>query len=171
MFLSVTTLDPTLQQRMEPRTSTPERRLDAIRRLSEAGVPVGVNVAPVIPGLTDHEVPAILAAAAEAGARWAGFVPLRLPLGVAPLLEQWLETHFPDRKGKVLGRVREIRGGRLNDPRFGSRMRGEGPYAEGIRALFHAGCRKAGLNREKLHLSTDAFRRPGQLDLWQNGGG
>jgi DNA repair photolyase len=169
VYLSITTLDPELQRVMEPRASTPARRLEAVRTLSEAGVPVGVLVAPVIPGLTDHELPAILAAAAEAGARTAGFVPLRLPYGLAELFEQWLEMHFPQRKEKVLHRIREIRGGKLNDPSFGSRMRGEGEYAEQIRALFHVACRKAGLNEQAIELSTASFRRPspgGQLGLF-----
>lgn len=168
-FLSITTLDGELQRAMEPRTSIPARRLDAIRELAAAGVPVGVMVAPVIPGLTDHELPAILRAAAEAGARWAGFVPLRLPLGVAPLWEDWLEHHRPARKARVLNRLREIRGGKLNDARFGNRMRGEGVYADGIRALFQTVCKQLGLNGQPLHLSTEAFRRPdpsGQMGLF-----
>lgn len=169
VFLSITTLDETLQRVLEPRTSVPARRLDALSKLAAAGVPVGVMMAPVIPGLTDHEIPGVLRAAAEAGARFAGFVPLRLPGAVAPLFEQWLELHFPDRKDKVLNRVRAIRGGQLNDARFGSRMHGEGIFAEQMRALFHVACRKEGLNREPLRLSTAAFRRPdpaGQLALF-----
>jgi DNA repair photolyase len=130
-------------------------------------------VAPVIPGLTDHELPAILQAAADAGACTAGFVPLRLPLGVKDLFEHWLETHFPERKEKVLGRVRGMRGGKLNDPNFRSRMRGEGAYAEQIRALFHVARRRAGLSQDWPGLSTDSFRRPdptGQLGLFDGGG-
>ncbi|CAN5830843.1 PA0069 family radical SAM protein [soil metagenome] len=169
VFLSVTTLDPKLQQVMEPRTSIPARRLDAIRQLSEAGIPVGVMVAPVIPGLTDHELPAILDEAKAAGARLAGYVPLRLPLGVAPLFEDWLERHFPERRDRVLNRLREIRGGKLNDARFRTRMRGEGVYAEHLRSLFQLACRRAGMNQEPLHLSSAAFRRPdpaGQIGLF-----
>jgi len=161
--LSVTTLDPALQRRMEPRTSTPARRLAAIEKLAAAGVPVGVMVAPVIPGLTDHEIPAILKAAADAGATSAGFLPVRLPYGVAALFESWLETHFPDRKEKVLGRIREVRGGKLNDPRFGSRMRGEGTYVEQLAALFRTSCEKLGMNRERRKLSTRAWRGPARL--------
>ena len=160
VYLSVTSLEKKLQRVLEPRASTPERRLEAIHRLSEAGVPTGVMVAPVIPGLTDHELPAILEAAAKAGARSAGFTPLRLPLGVADLFEQWLDTHFPERKHKVLGRLREMRGGKLNDSQFGSRMRGKGAYAEQLRGLFHTIYRRAGLNQERVKLSTAAFRRP-----------
>src|SRR5437763_1012273 len=125
VFLSVTTLDASLTAKLEPRTSVPARRLAAIETLAKAGVPVGVLTAPVIPGLTDHELPAILAAAANAGAKYAGFVPLRLPGAVAPLFERWLADHFPDRKDKILNRVRSIRGGKLNDPNFGSRMHGQ----------------------------------------------
>lgn len=158
--LSITTLDTDLQRAMEPRACTPARRLLAIRTLADAGVPVGVNVAPVIPGLSDHEMPRILAAAAEAGATRAGFIMLRLPYAVKGLFETWLAQHYPQRKAKVLGRVREVRGGRLNDPRFGTRMRGEGPYAEQIADLFHVTRRKLGLDRDRRPLSTAAFRRP-----------
>jgi DNA repair photolyase len=114
-------------------------------------------------------VPAILRAAARAGATFAGFVPLRLPLGVAALFEEWLEAHRPERKERVLARLREIRGGRLNDPRFGARMRGEGVYAEGIRTLFHVARRRAGLGERWSPLSSAAFRVPGaggQLGLF-----
>lgn len=172
--LSITTLDPELQRRMEPRTSPPEKRLEAIAHLAGRGIPVSVMVAPVVPGLTDHEIPAILKAAAEAGARTAGFVPLRLPGAVAGLFESWLQERFPDRKEKVLSRVRALRGGRLNDPRFGSRMRGEGIFAEQIAALFATAARRHGLDGRFPPLSTAAFRRPaaasqspaGQLSLF-----
>jgi DNA repair photolyase len=169
VFISVTTLDAELARTMEPRTAQPARRLQAIEALAKAGVPVGVLVAPLIPGLTDHEMPAILAAAAKAGAQSAGFEPIRLPLAVAPLFEDWLARHLPDRKEKVLAGIRAIRGGKLNDPNFGSRMRGQGIFAEQFSALFHAACRKAGLNRETLELSTAAFRRVerGQLSLFE----
>lgn len=170
VHLSVTTLDAELQRKLEPRASSPGRRLAAVEALAKAGVPVGVLVAPLIPGLTDHELPAILRAVADAGARWAGFVPLRLPLGVADLFDQWLERHYPDRRGRVMHRVREVRGGRLNDPRFGSRMRGEGEYADQLRALFRVTARRVGLNGEpRPELSVSHFRRPdptGQLGLW-----
>jgi len=128
-------------------------------------------VAPVIPGLTDHEIPTILGAARDAGATAAGFVLLRLPHGVSEIFADWLERHYPDRKDKVLNRVREMRGGALNDPRFGSRMRGEGVFAEQIRALFETSCRRLGLNESRASLSTDAFRRPvrdGQLGLFES---
>ena len=159
VFVSITTLDANLARIMEPRTSTPELRLDAIRTLTEAGVPAGVMVAPVVPGITDHEMPKILAAAAEAGAKWAGFVVLRLPWAVAPLFEQWLEEHFPDRKEKVLNRVRDLRGGKLYDAQWGVRGRGEGIFADQIDALFEISCRKLHLNEEDRELSTAHFRR------------
>jgi DNA repair photolyase len=122
---------------------------------------VGVMVAPVIPGLNDHELPAILEAAYEAGARTAGCITLRLPHAVSSLFEEWLTAHFPDRKAKVLGRIREVRNGKLNDPRFGSRLKGEGKYAEHIRALFEVTCAKIGYDRERRPLSTAAWRGPG----------
>ncbi len=171
VMLSVTTLDPELARRMEPRASHPRDRLRAIRHLAASGVPVGVSVAPVIPGLTDHEIPAILEAAAEAGASFAAWVLLRLPGAVAGLFEQWLEAHFPERKRKVLERVRALRGGKLYDPRFGVRGRGEGIFAEQIKALFAAGVRKAGIPQKRPELSTAAFRRPetdGQLRLFES---
>jgi DNA repair photolyase len=165
VFVSITSLDGALQRKMEPRASPPERRLEALRALSAAGVPVGVLVAPVILGLTDHEMPAILAAAAKAGATTAGYVPLRLPYAVKEIFERWLDDHFPDRKEKVLGRIRSIRGGRLNDPNFGSRLHGEGIFAEELRALFRIASRRAGIGERKIELSTDAFRRPGGNQL------
>jgi DNA repair photolyase len=161
VFLSVTTLDGDLARRMEPRASQPAGRLEAVAELARAGVPVGVLVAPVIPGLTDHELPAIVEAAAAAGARHAAYVLLRLPLGVADVFEQWLTRHFPDKKDRVLNRLRSLRGGRLNDPRFGHRMRGEGEVARLIRQLFAVACRRAGIRGRGPELSADAFRRPG----------
>jgi DNA repair photolyase len=168
VMISLTSLDSDLRAVLEPRTSPPAARLAAIRRLAAAGVPVGVMVAPVIPGLNDHEIPRIIAAAAEAGAQFAGKVVLRLPLAVAPLFEDWLGRHFPDRKEKVLNQVRALRGGRLNDSQFGSRMRGEGPLAEQIAQLFRVACRRAGMADEGPELSTASFRRiePGQRELW-----
>lgn len=171
--ISVTTLDPKLQQVMEPRTSAPRLRLEAIRALSEAGIPVGVMVAPIIPGLTDHEMPAILEACREAGATSANYVLLRLPFAVKTLFEEWLHTHFPDRAGKVLGRMKQTRGGKLYDAKFGQRMRGEGEYADQIRALFAATCTKLRFNEKREPLSVDSWRgdeiaaqgRP-QLDLF-----
>jgi DNA repair photolyase len=160
VFLSVTTLDRSLARVLEPRAAQPEARLAAITSLAEAGVPVGVMTAPVIPGLNDHEMPAILTAARQAGARFAGYTMVRLPLGVAPLFEQWLARHFPDRKDKVLSRIRSLRGGKLNDSRFGVRMKGEGELAQVIHNLFTLGCKQAGIEKRRLDLSTAAFRRP-----------
>jgi DNA repair photolyase len=161
IFLSITTLDPTLARQLEPRTSHPASRLKAIEALSQAGIPVGVNVAPLIPGLTDHEMPAILKAAAEHGAQWAGFTPVRLPLAVRPLFEEWLEVHFPLKKEKVLSAIRDIRGGQLNDSNFGSRMRGQGPRADHLSKMFHLYTRKYKLNEKDPQLSVDHFQRPG----------
>jgi len=160
--ISLTSLDRELQRTLEPRTSSPARRLRAMERLSAAGIPVMVLIAPVIPGLTDHELPGLLAAARDAGAEWAGWVPLRLPGAVAPLFERWLEDHAPERREKVLHRIREMRGGGLNDPRFGSRMRGEGVYAEQLGALFRTTARRLGFTEPSPSLSVAAFQRPGQ---------
>jgi DNA repair photolyase len=160
--VSVTTLDAELARTMEPRTSSPELRLRAIETLAKAGVPVGVMVAPVVPAITDHEMPKILAAAADAGATSAGFVVLRLPWAVAPLFEKWLDEHFPDRKDKVLNRVRDLRGGKLYDAKWGVRGRGEGIFAEQFRAIFDVTCRKLHLNERSYELSTAAFRRRGR---------
>jgi DNA repair photolyase len=160
VFVSVTTLDRDVARIMEPRTSQPEMRLAAIETLAKAGVPVGVMVAPVVPAITDHEMPKILAAARDAGATQAGFVVLRLPWAVAPLFEKWLDEHFPDRKDKVLNRVRDLRGGKLYDAQWGVRGRGTGIFAEQIESIFDVTCRKLGLNETRSELSTEAFRRP-----------
>ena len=167
--LSITTLRRDLRRVMEPRTSIPARRLAAVRALSAAGIPVGINVAPLIPGLNDHELPEILAAAREAGASHAGMMLLRLPFGVRELFGEWLEQHFPERRDKVLGRIREVHGGRLYDSRFGRRGRGRGPFAEHLWSLFRVSCRKLGLNRRVPALATEAFLRPergGQMRLF-----
>src|SRR5688572_28208872 len=158
--LSITTLRNEVQRVMEPRAATPARRLDAIRKLTAAGIPCGVMVAPVIPGLTDHEMPEILERAAEAGAIRAGYIMLRLPYAVKELFEDWLGRHFPDRKRKVLNRLRDLRGGALYDSRWNVRMTGEGPFAEQVKQVFEVACRRHGLNRDRFSLSTDAFRRP-----------
>jgi DNA repair photolyase len=162
VFLSITTLDGELARKMEPRASHPHDRLAAVARLSAAGIPTGVMMAPIVPAITDHEIPKVLEAAAEAGAHTAGYVLMRLPGAVAGLFEGWLAEHFPDRKEKVMHRIQELRGGRMNDPRFGSRMRGEGIYAEQIRSTFHTFRRKHGLDKLFPALSTAAFRRPGE---------
>jgi DNA repair photolyase len=156
--ISVTSLDSKLQRVLEPRTSLPEVRLEAISQLRAAGIPAGVMVAPIIPGLTDHEVPRILEACAKAGAQFAGYTIVRLPWAVAPLFEHWLEERFPDRKEKIFGRIRDLRGnGRLNNSQWRTRMTGEGIFAEQIASLFEIGCRRAGIG-ERPTLSTAAFR-------------
>ncbi len=167
-MISITTLDTELARKMEPRTSSPRRRLEAIRALAAAGVPVGVMVAPIIPGLTDHEIPTILAAAAAAGATTAGYIPVRLPFAVKDLFERWLADHFPDRKEKVLNRIRSLRGGKLNDANFVTRMRGEGIWADQLKSMFKLAKRRAGLDGPFPSLSTAEFRKPegGQLELW-----
>jgi len=157
--ISVTSLDAELQRVLEPRTSPPSARIETIRQLRSAGIPAGVTVAPIIPGLTDHEVPRILEACCQAGAQFAGYTIVRLPWAVAPLFEHWLEEHFPDRKEKILGRIRNLRGnGRLNNSQWRTRMTGEGIFAEQIASLFEVGCRRAGIG-ERPKLSTAAFRR------------
>jgi DNA repair photolyase len=160
VIVSVTTLDGELGRQLEPRATQPFGRLAAIKELAKAGVPVGTLIAPVIPGLTDHELPSIVAAVAAAGVSFVGYTMLRLPYAVAPLFEQWLERHAPEKKERVLGRIRSVRGGKLNESRFGVRMRGEGVLAEQIHALFSVACKKAGLEGRRLNLSTAAFRRP-----------
>ncbi|MDZ7690633.1 MAG: PA0069 family radical SAM protein [Balneolaceae bacterium] len=163
--LSITTLDRDLAQKMEPRTSRPQRRLQAIEKLAEAGIPVGVNVAPIIPGLTDHECANILEAAANAGASHAGYTIVRLPFGVKELFQDWLEQHFPDRKEKVLNRIRDIRDGKLNDPNFGSRFRGEGNFAAQIKDLFNVHSKRFGLNKNLSSLTAENFRPGGGSQL------
>lgn len=163
--VSVTSLDPDLQRVLEPRTSSPNARLEAIKMLSDAGIPVGVMVAPIIPGLTDHEVPRIVEACAKAGAQFAGYTIVRLPWAIAPLFEHWLDEHFPDKKEKVLSRIRHIRNGKINDPRWGFRTKGEGIFAEQIGAMFEVSCRRFGIGA-RPELSTASFRRvTPQLEL------
>jgi DNA repair photolyase len=163
--LSLTTLDGSLARVLEPRASAPHERLRAIERLAEAGIPTTVMVAPVIPGLTDAELPALLSAAASAGATRAGKIVLRLPHGLRDLFDDWLATHRPQRRQKVLHRLESLRGGQLNDPRFGHRLRGEGRFAEQISGLFDLMARRHGLDEPHPPLSTAAFRRPGGTQL------
>jgi DNA repair photolyase len=160
VFLSITSLDPELARRMEPRAATPERRLAALATLHAAGVPTGVMVAPVVPGLNDSEIPTILARAAEAGAQTASWTLLRLAKPIDQLFIDWLGRNYPNRRERILNRIRECRDGNLSDSRFGVRMRGEGEYAQQIRALFRAAARKCGLDRPLPELSAAAFRRP-----------
>ena len=167
--VSVTTLDRSLARRMEPRAATPARRLGAIRRLTEAGIPTGIMLAPVIPAINDAEIEDILAASAAAGAVGAGYVLLRLPLEIKELWREWLAEHYPDRAERVMSLVRQTRGGRDYDAAFGRRMRGQGPYAELIRRRFKLAAKRHGLDREAPALDTTRFApppRPGdQLSL------
>jgi len=171
VFLSVTTLDDDLKRRMEPRAAAPAARLAAVRRLTEAGVPAGVMYAPVIPAINDHELERIVEQAAKVGAESVGYLLLRLPREVKDLFYEWLDAHFPDRAGRVRSRIHEMRDGRDNDPRFGWRMRGTGPWAELLERRFETACRRHGLlDRGQIALETSRFRPPravrGQLSLW-----
>ncbi len=166
--VSVTTLDAELKRKLEPRAAAPQARLGVVRELAAAGIPVSVLVAPVIPAITDHELESIVQAAAAAGVRSAGYVLLRLPHDLAALFREWLAEHYPQRAQHVMSLVNEMRGGRDNDPRFGSRMRGTGPFAELLRARFQLACARSGIGRGRsLPLATTLFRppRPGQLEL------
>ena len=168
VYISVTTLDPELARLMEPRASTPENRLKAIRTLADAGVPVGVMAAPMILGLNDHELPRILEAAADHGAVDAGYVPLRLPHGVKDVFLDWVGRHYPDRRDKVESQIRATRGGELNDPDFHSRMRGRGVFADHLQALFQIARKRYGLDKDRRPMDASNFRRPlpgGQLRL------
>lgn len=158
--ISVTSLDPKVHRTLEPRATRPERRLAAIRTLSSAGVPVHVNVSPIIPAITDGDLEAILDAAADAGARTASYIPVRLPYEVAPLFRAWLDAHYPDRAGKVMAQIQSLRGGRDNDAQFYSRMKGAGVWAQLLRTRFQRACRKLGLNATQVTLRTDLFRAP-----------
>ena len=171
VFISVTTLEQSLARELEPRTSSPQARLNAIGQLAAAGIPTGVMVAPLIPGLNDEEVPSILQAAAAAGAATAGTILLRLPHSVAPVFEQWLQAHLPpEKQQRILNRIRDCRGGQLNDSSFGSRMRGQGPYAETLSATFKTFARKYGLEGRLPPLDSSQFRPPqnanGQKNLF-----
>jgi DNA repair photolyase len=167
--ISVTTLDRTLARKMEPRAAAPQRRLEAIRALSAAGVPVSVMAAPIVPAINDSEIERILEAARDAGAREAGYVLLRLPLELKELFREWLATELPDRAARVISILRSMHGGKDYIAAFGIRQRGTGPYAEQIGARFRLAARRLGLNERHLKLRTDLFQRPvprgGQLSL------
>ena len=161
VFVSVTSLDNKLSSRLEPRASAPHRRIQAIAALTAAGIPTSVNVAPIIPALTDIWIEAIVEQAAAAGALSAGYTVVRLPWELKQLWEDWLETHYPERKQHVLNVLRDIRGGELNEPRFGFRMRGEGPFAELIRNRLTLACKKYGIRRRaNLDLDCGQFVPP-----------
>ncbi|MBA3909077.1 MAG: radical SAM protein [Rhodobacter sp.] len=158
--ISITTLDEKLARQMEPRAPSPRRRLAMIRALTSAGIPVRVQVSPLIPALTDHELEAVMQAGAEAGATYANSIPLRLPLEVADLFRSWIESHFPDRAARVMGRVRELHGGRDYDPEFGKRMTGQGPWADLIHRRADLTRRRLGLGNGLPALRTGLFRPP-----------
>jgi DNA repair photolyase len=173
VYVSVTTLDAALARVLEPRAAAPQRRLRTIEALAKAGVPVGVSVSPVIPFLNEPELERVLKAAADAGARSAFSVVLRLPWEVNPLFQQWLQQHVPDRADRIMARVREMRGGRDNDATFGSRMTGQGVWADLLRQRFHKAAARLGLNRERVELDLAQFRRvrpaeaaPAQAELF-----
>ena len=170
VYVSVPTLDPDVARKLEPRAAAPHRRIEAVRTLSSVGVPVGVSLAPVIPFITDDQMEHVLAAAQDAGARTAFYTMLRLPWEVKTIFSDWLDAHFPDRAARVLHRIEDLRGGKQNDPRFGTRMRGEGIWAELYAQRFAAGLRKAGMVRERVELDRTAFiapaRAPGTRTAW-----
>ncbi len=163
--LSLTSLDPELARRMEPRAAQPRARLWTVEQLARAGIPVGVNLGPIIPGLNEHEIPALVEAAASAGARWAGWILLRLPYAVKDLFSEWLAQHYPDRREKVLHRIADVRDGKQSDSRFGVRHRGTGLYAEQIRALVEIARKRNRVAAHGPELSVGGFRRPGGAQL------
>ena len=160
VYVSLTTLDPALARVMEPRAASPQRRLKTIEALARAGVPVGVSVSPVIPFINEPELERILEAAAEAGARRAFSIVIRLPWEVSPLFQHWLEQHFPERAARTMARIREMRGGKDNDSQFGSRFTGRGVWAQLLRQRVDKACARLGLNRERFELDMTQFRRP-----------
>jgi DNA repair photolyase len=163
--LSITSLNKELASKMEPRTATPERRLATIVKLAEKEIPVGVNLAPIIPGLNDEEIPNILKLSAEHGATNAGYIMLRLPFSNKKLFTNWLEQKFPDRKEKILNKIREMRGGKLNESAFGIRFTVKGEQADAIKKLFHLSCSKYGLNKEETELTTAHFKSRSNVQL------
>jgi len=166
--ISVTSLDPVLSAKLEPRCAAPSKRLAALGKLVERGVPVHCSLSPVIPAITDEFIESIIARVAELGVRSVNWIPLRLPHEVAPLFREWLAVHYPDRAGKVMGTVREMRGGRDNDPNFHSRFNPQGVWADLIRARFNVACKRAGIGKARFELDCSRFRAPevgGQLRL------
>lgn len=161
VYLSITTLDPQLARVLEPRAASPQRRLRTLRALADAGIPVGVSVSPVIPFLNEPELERILEAAREAGATSAFSTVLRLPWEVNPLFQHWLQQHVPERAGRIMARIRDMRGGKDNDSAFGARMTGQGTWAQLLRQRFHKACSRLGLDRERFELDLTQFRRGG----------
>ena len=167
VVLSITTLDSGLCQKMEPRASHPTYRLKAIEKLAENGIPVMVLIAPVIPGLNDHEIPKIIKKSVEAGATQAGYVMLRLPYGVKSLFSKWLEIHYPDRVNKIMHRIESVRDGKLNSSDYFERMKGKGVFSEQIKEIFNISCKKYGLNKKSTVLEVKHFKRPtNQMSLF-----
>ena len=160
VYVSITTVDPALARVLEPRAAAPERRLQTIRRLADAGIPVGVSVSPIIPFLNEPELERVLEAARDAGASSAFSIVIRLPWEVNPLFQQWLQQHFPDRAARVMARIREMRGGADNSSQFGERMTGRGVWAQLLRQRFHKACARLGLNRARAELDLTRFRAP-----------
>jgi DNA repair photolyase len=158
--VSITSLTPDIARTLEPRAPAPRKRLAAVKALSAAGIPAWVAIAPVVPGITDHELEHLIEAAADAGAAGVFYLPVRLPFEVAPLFRAWLDEHFPDRAGKVMHIIRQMRGGKDNDPDFFSRMRGQGPWADLLKVRFDRAVKKHGLNRDKRPLATHLFEPP-----------
>ncbi|HEX6706974.1 MAG TPA: radical SAM protein, partial [Albitalea sp.] len=164
VYLSVTSLQPELARILEPRAAAPHRRLRTIETLARAGVPVGVSVSPVIPFINEPELERILEAAAQAGATSAFSIVLRLPWEVNPIFQQWLQTHFPQRADRVMARIREMRGGKDYDSRFGARMKGEGVWAQLLQQRFTKAAARLGLNRTRVELDLTQFRPPGRQE-------
>jgi len=165
--ISITTLNPELSRRMEPRASSPQKRLDTLKKLAQAGIPIIVSVAPIIPGLTEHELPKILKAAADCGVKNAAYIMLRLPYSVKELMQTWLKANYPNQENRTLNAIKTTRNGTLNNHQFGMRMSGEGPRAETIKQMFRLSCQRYGLSIEPLEVETQHFRRlqSGQLTL------
>jgi DNA repair photolyase len=163
--MSITTLDRTLARAMEPRAATPAKRLEAVKALSEAGIPTMVMTAPIIPGLTDHEIERLLDAAVTAGAKHVGYVLLRLPLEVSPIFKDWLLTHYPDRYRHVMSLLRSMRDGKDYDAEWGKRLKGTGPYAFQIKRRFEIAVKRLGLNETRPQLRTDLFTPPRQAGV------
>ena len=165
VYISITTMNAELAAKMEPRASQPSHRLRAIEMLAKAGVPVGVLVAPIIPGLNDREMPAVLEAAKAAGASTAGYTMLRLPHGVKDVFQEWLKQNFPEKLDRIIGTVRSVRGGKLNVSDFATRMRGEGPYADQVKQMFHVFRERLGFDARGRELRTGHFRQPDDLQM------
>ncbi|HVO74367.1 MAG TPA: radical SAM protein, partial [Ignavibacteriaceae bacterium] len=164
--LSITTLDRDLARRMEPRTASPEKRLEIIETLSKNKIPAGVNIAPVIPGLTDEEIPEILKQSAARGAVFAGHAMLRLPYSVKDLLIDWLKKEYPGKESKIISRIKEIREGKLNSSEWGERMSGKGEFAEAVHSLFKISCKKYHLNEKRVKLIASLFNMKDQLEMF-----